>query len=709
VGRDHGSKPLVELAKEKWKGSGLNDRQATRGLRLEVLTGAQTAALASNFLKVGSLKIPYWTPAGKPTKFFRIRYLEKLAGFAGTIEKKKQRRYAQPEGTLNDVYLPPLLERSWEEIFDDAETTIYITEGELKAAAGCAVGLATVGLGGVDVWKSSKRGLAMLPSLAKVKWDGRQVVIAFDSDAAVNPDVVRAQRQLATELLNRGALPGVASLPPAKDGAKQGLDDFLVARGAESLEHLLKEAPAFPEAEALWSLSEEVVYVRDPGMIIVRDTGQQMKPHDFTQHAYANRHYVQVTQTKDGGAKLERKALADRWMEWEHRFEMQKITYAPGEPQLTCDATRCETRLSPECARAKHASAWNIWRGWGIEPKRGDVAPWKWLLDFLFQHEDANVRKWFERWCAFPLQHPGIKMFSSAVLWGVVQGTGKTLVGHTLMRIYGKENSVEIGDEDLEGNWNTWARHKQFIYGDEVTGKGGNRKIADRLKRMITRPDVTVKVKYVPEYVLPDLLNYLFTSQHPDAFFIEDTDRRFFVHEVVGAPAEPAMYQKYDRWLKGDGPSHLFDYLLRLDLGDFDPRGHALRTRAKEAMIVDNKSDLGLWVANLKEDPTAALAAKWGRRVATEAQMLTATQLLQAYDPEGQRGVTVNGLARELKRAGFRQAHYGDGVKTHAAGLQRLYAIRHPEKWISAAPAKCAAHFDEVFLNGKLQKKGDEK
>lgn len=691
---------LNKLAKTKWTSSGLTDKQAAR-LRFKVLTGTQTAALAPNFLKVGSLYLPYFTPSGKESKFFRIRYLEKLPGFQGTV--KKPRRYAQPSETLNDVYLPPFFEDSWEAIFKDTDQDIYITEGELKSAAGCSAGLPTIGLGGVDVWRSSKRGLSMLPSLAKVDWEGRKVTIVFDSDAATNPDVVRAMRTLAVEILNRGGVPHVASLPPTKEGGKQGLDDFLVAHGDEELQKLLKKSPAFEEGQKLWSLSEKVVYIRDPGMIIVRDTGQRMKPFDFVKHAYANRHYTQVVETKDGGSRMEQKPLAKRWMEWEHRFEQQTITYAPGEPQLTCDNPECVERLSPACAEEKHAPVWNTWKGWGLEPKKGDIAPWKWLLDFLFKNAEPEARRWFERWCAYPIQHPGVKMFSSAVMWGVVQGTGKTLVGHTLMRIYGKENSSEINDDDLEGNYNSWAENKQFVYGDEVTGKNGSRQLADRLKGMITRPSVRIKVKYVPEYVLPDCVNYLFTSQHPDAFFLEDSDRRFFVHEVVGDPAPVEKYKGYDTWLKKDGgAAALFHHLLHLDLGDFDPKAHALWTRAKGSMIVDNKSDLGLWVSQLKEDPTSALRVKYGEKVAGEVALLSAAQLLAAYDPEGLRKVTVNGLGRELKRSGLRMAHDGQPIRTQAAGLQRFYIVRFTDQWVKATPKQCAEHVDKAFTRKKL-------
>lgn len=668
----------AQRARAKWASSGFTDEQA-RQLGLRALQPEETAALASNFHRVAALLIPYWDLQGKATKFFRVRYLAPLPGFAGVVAKPQ--RYAQPSGTLNEVYLAPLFKSKWKDIAANAQVPVFITEGELKAGSACARGLACIGLGGVDVWRSGKRGIELLPALAAFEWDGREVTIVYDSDAATNENVVRAQRQLARELLNRGAMPRVASLPPGAGGAKQGLDDYLVANGVEALKALLADAPPFGEAEALWGLNEEVVYIRNPGLVVARATGQKMAASAFVQHMYANRHYVDTKPNKNGPPKVERKPLAPRWITWERRFELERVTYAPGQPQL-------------------HGNEWNTWPGWGVLPKRGNVKPWLWLLDYLFQGESAEVRRWFEQWCAYPLQHPGTKLFTSAVLWGVRHGTGKTLVAYSLMKIYGK-NAVEIKDQDLRGSFNEWAENKQFIYGDEVTGNDGfaKRADADRLKGMITQATLRVNAKYVPSYTVPDCCNYYFTSNHPDAFFLEDNDRRYFIHEVNQEPAEQKLYDAYDAWLHGDGTTALFHHLLNLDLTGFHPKAPALVTRSKKAMILDNKTDLGLWVAGLKEDPTGSLRPL-GDAVSRAAELLTVTQLLRAYDPEGGGKVKLNGLSRELKRAGFTQVNNGIPVRTQG-GLQRLYPVRNKDKWLNATAKELAAHFDAVFLSKK--------
>lgn len=661
------------LAQAKWQGSGLSDEQAA-ALHLTPVKDAST--LNPQFHAVASLKLPYFDFTGRETDFYRVRYLEPLPGFAGAAERPQ--KYAQPKGTLNEIYLPPLLERPWSEIAKDPGTRLIFTEGELKAAAGCAAKLPTVGLGGVDVWRATKRGVELLPALREIVWSNREVVILFDSDASVNPNVVRAQRKLAAELTALGAIPAIAALPAGREGQKVGLDDYLVAHGPEALLKVISDAPRYPEANALWALNEEVVYVRDPGLVFVQGSGQRLAPHAFLTHAYANRHYVELVPTKEGALVMKKRPLAARWMAWEQRFELDGVTYAPG----------CEPL---------HEGQWNTWPGWGCEPKKGTVEPWKWLLDFIFR-DDKEARGWFEKWCAYHVQHPREKMYTSAVIWGSEHGTGKTLVGYSLMRIYGK-NAIEIKNKDLHSSFNEWAESRQFVYGDEITG-GDRRVDADYLKGLITQEQVRINAKYVPTYCLPDYIAYLFTTNHPDAIFMEDSDRRFFVHEVVGKPAERRYYTAYDAWLRSEeGPAALFHHLLHLNTEGFNPKAAAPATVSKARMVYDSKSEVGAFVADLHEDGKRLLRPL-GPAAAEGCDLFTPAQLLRCYDPEGNKRVSVGGMGRELKRAGYRQLG-GAGTVTTASGSQRLYAIRNADYWGGLAKlSEAAAHFDKFFGDG---------
>jgi hypothetical protein len=655
---------LRALARGKWRSCGLTDSHAEQ-LAFEVLSGEDVAALGGTFKQAGALRIPYFDAKGRRTKFFRIRYLEPLPGFAG--QALKPQRYAQPAGTLNEVYAPPLLDRAWQEVLSDRDTTLYITEGEFKAACACALGLATLGLGGVDVWRSGGRGIDMLPMLRDVDWSQRDVVIVFDSDAAENEHVVRAQRVLAEELADRGALPRIASLPAAADGAKQGLDDFLVAQGPEALAQLVEDEPVWSEAAALWRLNEEVAYVRNPGMVIVRRTGRTVSPDAFVSHAYANRKFLRRVE----GRPPKEMSAAREWVQCRCRYEVEKLTYRPGLPDV----------VNEEVAPGYRDRCLNVRRGWGVEPRPGSVELWDKLLTHLFTGAEPWARGWFERWCAYPLQRPGTKLFTAAVVWGVNQGTGKTFVGELLRRIYGDgTNATLVEQETLSRSFNGALANRQFVQGDEITGAGENRQHADKLKGLISSETIRINEKYVPEYELPTCANYYFTSNHPDAFFLEDADRRFFIHNVKVTGLPSTFYQALREWKIGDGPAALFHHLLRLDLGDFDPRAPAPSTDAKREMLRDAKSDVGLWVHELRESGTALSLKK-------DCDLFTPAELLRAYDVAGSTKVKVNGLGRELKKAGFpwRKFRVGDDTP-------RFYAVRNRDRWAVASEREWSDH-----------------
>ena len=675
--------PLYGAAKAKWESSGLTDDHAGR-LRLVPVT-AEEAKAALGPAKddpAGGVQIPYFDLDGNPTGFFRIRFLGKLPGFAGLVAKPQ--RYAQPAATLNEVYLPPILPVPWKDVAEDASIAIHITEGEFKAACACSIGLACIGLGGVDVWRSTKRGIDLLPQLKEFKWENREVIVVYDSDAATNPNVVRAQRQLAEALLAKGAMPSIASLPATADGKKQGLDDLLVAGGEESLLEILQGATPFQEAASLWEMNEEVLYVSDPGLVIELSNGRKMDPHKFVSHHYSNRWYNEQRQIQNGATVFKKMPLARRWLDWERRHEVSKIVYDPGKPRLV-------------------DGRWNVWPGWGCDPKKGDVSPWLWLLDFVFKKDDA-AKKWFEQWAAYPIQHPGTKMYSYVLLWSVVHGIGKGLLEYSLAAIYGK-NAVEIDSAALRASFNAWAENRQFVIGNEITA--GEAKLDhDKFKRLITRKEITINQKFVPEYEIRDCINYIIDSNSPDAMFMQDKDRRGFVHEIVGDPASKEFYDQYDLWLNGPGsirtpgqgagPSHLFHHLLNVDLKGFDPRARALETTSKQNMINIGKSDVGMWATELKENTLAKLAL-FGERTANECDLYQAQQLLRAYDPDNSKRLTAPGMARELVKAGFRQVNAGGTVRTKA-GIIRLYAIRnYKEKWENAKPTEIAKHYEKFF------------
>lgn len=645
----------------------LLDGKDAKKLGFDVFTADEAAKLNLPALAAG-FRIPYFDFAGRQTKFWRFRYLESTKQGFAALTDKKELRYAQPKHTVNEIYMPPFVD--WEALRKDTERPLVITEGELKAACATKHEYPTIGLGGVWCFKSNNSKFPILPQLADITWKGRAVYIAYDSDAVTNPMVIQAENALARELMLRGAEPYIVRIPPAKDGKKQGVDDYMLAHGAEPFRDLLDDAHEWRAAQELFALNEEVVYVKDPGIILVLKDLQRITPRAFVDHAFATRIYHE-TQYTDKGTKLVERSAPKEWLKWPARAEVAKVTYAPGEGKIT------------------ERNELNVWRGWAVQPEANDtLSLWHELLSYIFK-EDEEAREWFEQWAAYPLQNPGTKMYTSAVVWGKAHGTGKSLIGYILGSIYGR-NFTEVTDEDLHANHNEWAENKQFVLGDEITG-GDKRAVSERLKRMITRRSIRLNPKYVPSYEVPDCINYYFTSNQPDSFFLEDDDRRFFIWEVTGGALAQDFYDELDVELKnGRLGAAVFDHLLKLDVRGFNPRGHAMTTDAKKSMIDNGRSDLGMWVHTLKTDPDSVL--RMGDAIINHA-LWRAEDLLNVFDPDGRKRVTANGLARELSRAGMNKAHHSPVATSKGRFL--LWAVRDPERWCSAPTAEVGAQYDK--------------
>lgn len=613
--------------------------------------------------------IPYFLLNGKPSKFFRARFVEDTRKGFDKLAGRKALRYAQPVDSVTEAYLPPL-DVNWASIAKTPVVPIVITEGELKAACACKHGHPTIGLGGVWSFMSKRHEVAMLPIFDEFDFKDREVFICFDSDAATNPDVVMAERKLAQRLLDLGAEVRIVRLKAAEDGGKMGLDDFIVINGADAFNTMLDEALAYAGSEMLHELNERVIYVRNPGLIWDHKEQMRIAPQSFTGHAYSDWVYTEFKELKNGSTQVTEIQAAIKWLKWPQRSTVSRIDYSPGEDDITQDG------------------ALNVWPGWGLPyPMEGDVSPWHELMDHIFAEEHES-RRWFEQWLAYPLQHPGAKMATAAAIWGPVHGSGKTLIGHTLMRIYGR-NAAEVKDTDLEDERNEWAENKQFVLADDITSRG-DRKFMRRLMTMVTQKTMRLNPKYIPSYSVSDRINYLFTSNDPDALFMDDQDRRFFVHEVRAGKF--INYRVYVAWRDSDsGAAALWHYLLNVDTKGFDPQAPAPMTAGKESMIELGKSDLGSWILELKQNTEAVL-----RKAGLRGDIFTANELHMAYDPMGDKRASTNALARELKRAGFIVAGgEASKLKRPDGSTFRAYAVRNTHHWERANWKMACDHYTE--------------
>ena len=665
-----------DAAAAKLKSSGLTLEQA---FQLGMHSVNNAMQLDDQFQAQPALVIPYYAPSGRPLKpqrawpdFYRIRYLgeTEIKSFSEAAGAKPN-RYSQPRNTGVCAYFPRCVD--WEALAADPTEPLLITEGELKSAKATLEGFPTIGIGGVYNFRAASQGIFFLPELEAFNWVRRKVTIVYDSDFASNPMVCNAINALAEELAERGALPHVAFLENVypEENSKTGLDDFLVERTDKELIQILKDAEPLGMTKRLWEMNKEVVYIRDPGMVVTLRTGQKMEPSKFSGHSdWATISIPVRTMTPGGSIKIEKEAAAPVWLKWPLRRVADKLSYLPGKEDVV---------------EMDGLTYLNQWKGWGVKPEKGNVKPFLELVSFIFMGAEPEAKEWFLDWCAYPIQFPGTKLFSAVVVHGRNTGTGKTLLGYTLAKIYGN-NFIKIKSKDLYDTW--WAENRQFVLGDEISGSD-KRAESDMMKAMITQEEVNINIKYIPQFSVPDCVNYYLTSNHADALFLEDEDRRYFIHEVLGSPLPQSFYDDYDRWYKKEkGCSALMQWFMDRDLSKFNPKAPAMRTQARERMILAGKSDLDTWLFELKEDPSAHLRLGQMRHT---RDLFTANEVLAMYESahERQTGkVSGNGMSRALARAGFKQVYNGKPLEGHDGKQGRYFMIRYPDKWAKVKDRK---------------------
>ena len=224
------------------RASGLSDEQI-RDCGFYTETDPSAVAKLLNWKRPATdlgpcLCIPFHGTDGKPSGYTRVKPSKPRQKDGKTV------KYESPVGKPNRAYIPPATRAK----LADPTITLIVTEGEKKTCAADQHGLASLGLVGVYGWVA-KRGTdtdgrqigerELIPDLAAIPWTDRAVYIVYDSDAETNANVRQAELHLAEALQARGADVRVVRLPTGKDGAKVGLDDYLLAHNATDLHHLM--------------------------------------------------------------------------------------------------------------------------------------------------------------------------------------------------------------------------------------------------------------------------------------------------------------------------------------------------------------------------------------------------------------------------------------------------------------------------------------
>lgn len=184
-------------------------------------------------------------------------------------------------------------------------------------------------------------------------------------------------------------------------------------------------------------------------------------------------------------------------------------------------------------------------------------------------------------WLAWPLQHPGKRVGYAYVVHGG-QGTGKSMFFEQLMmKIYGVDHSIQIGQNELESKYTGWLSKKLFVVCNEVSTFANERKATkNKLKSLITDGVFTIEEKFMPIRMEENHAQFVFLSNEIQPVVPESDDRRYAIIEF-DTKMSAEYYEGLAREIHNGGAEAFYSYLLSYDLGEW--RGDSAKPPATEA------------------------------------------------------------------------------------------------------------------------------
>ncbi len=377
--------------------------------------------------------------------------------------------------------------------------------------------------------------------------------LLFDSNRAINWRVFLETRFLAGCLDAAGAQVFVARLPSRPDGRHWGPDDYLVARGVDSLARILEEAR--PLAEAYSDLDEVIDDLNQRFAVVALGSSVRILRESFDPELLRPR--------------LDFFTQADFELLLKHRRVKEgERESAAGAAWLRNPRRRTYERvvLVPEL---KDPDAYNLWKGFSVEPAPGD---WSRLRSHLQENVCQGNEVHFQYlldWLADGVQHLSRRPGVGLVLRGG-EGTGKSTLARHYGALFGPHCRVVSQARHLVGHFNGHLADCLLLVAEEAFW-AGDKQAGGVLKDLLTGDTLNLERKGKDAILIPNRLRAIFLSNEAWVIPAGLDARRFFVLDVGEAHKQDrAYFAAIEAQMKAGGYEAMLHELLTRDLSQAD-------------------------------------------------------------------------------------------------------------------------------------------
>jgi hypothetical protein len=235
----------------------------------------------------------------------------------------------------------------------------------------------------------------------------------------------------------------------------------------------------------------------------------------------------------------------------------------------------------------------NLWRGWGVTPRRGD---WGFMREHIFEvcaARDDDVDGYTINWLAWAVQHPDEQAEVALVFMGD-RGTGRGTLGKVMCKLFGQHARHISSPVHMTGRFNAHMRQCSFLFADEAYAPG-DKSAEGQLKRLITEPTLQIEPKGRDPVEEPNRLHAMFASNEDWVVPAGAFERRYVVQEVANTYRQDKTWfgPIYEQLRSGGYEAMLLD-LLERDLGNWHPRD-IVRTAALAVQQEQSLAPFDAW------------------------------------------------------------------------------------------------------------------
>lgn len=241
----------------------------------------------------------------------------------------------------------------------------------------------------------------------------------------------------------------------------------------------------------------------------------------------------------------------------------------------------------------------NLWRGWAVQPRKGDWSLMQQLVLEVLVDGDKAHYEYLMDWLAYMVQHPS-RAAEVAMCFKGEKGTGKGTLGRAAAALAGSHGLHISSPEHLVGRFNSHLQNCICLFADEAFWAGDKAGEA-KLKQLVTEPTIAYEGKGRDAVMGKNHVHIMMAANGdwvvPAGL---DGERRFAVFQVNSKRrGDKPFFSAINKQMYHDGglEAMLYDLLLR-PIGSWAPRDNVPATKALVEQKVMTMDDVERWWYN---------------------------------------------------------------------------------------------------------------